>query len=397
MMHPADEIYCERSKRLRGKTVVVGITGSIAATGCFSLIRELVRNGAKVIPVMSQAAIKLVAPDSIEFACGMKPITELTGQTEHIKYLGDLKDADLFIVYPATANTISKMAMGIDDTTVTSMATVALGGNIPVLVAPAMHDLMYRNPAVSKNIETLKSWGVHVVGPHEDGNRAKIASMDEIIAWTIKLLFRSDLRGRRILVVGGRSEEPLDSMRMITNRSTGLMSVMLAKRAFERGADVEMWMGGCSVMLPDHIPTKRYSTVSELTEMVDTIDHEIVIVPAALADFAPAGKTEGKIPSDKAFDMLLNPVPKVLPLIRKRCDKVIGFKAESGLTKSELESKARMRLEEYGLKAVVANDIDAAGRSSSSALLVTSDGSKDISGSKGDISEEILNFCAEIL
>lgn len=396
-MHPSEEIRGEKSNRLRGKTIVIGITGSIAAVECFHLIRDLVRHGASVIPVMTPSATKLVAEDAIEFACGVKPITELTGQTEHIKHLGGRSDADLFMVYPATANTISKMAMGIDDTAVTSMATVALGSSTPVIVAPAMHASMMSNPAVSGNLDTLRSWGVHVIGPHGDGARAKVASKDEIIAWTIRLMSRNDLSGKRILIVGGRSEEPLDSMRLITNRSTGLMAVTLAVRAFERGAEVEMWMGGCNVQIPDHIPVRRYSTVSDLIGMLDSIDHDIVIVPAALADFAPAGCAAGKIPSDKRFDMMLDPVPKVLPLIRRRCGNVIGFKAESGLDRDALEAKARGRMAEYGLRAVVANDIDSAGRTSSSAVFITPESSKDVIGTKVELSDTILDFCAEKL
>jgi phosphopantothenoylcysteine decarboxylase/phosphopantothenate--cysteine ligase len=396
-MHPSEEIYCEKSNRLRGKTIVFGITGSIAATECFSVIREMVRHGAKVIPVMTKNATKLVAPDAIEFACGVKPITELTGQTEHITHLGDPSAADLFIVYPATANTISKMANGIDDTAVTSMATVALGGKIPIAVAPAMHEHMLDNPAVTKNLKLLAEWGVHIVGPHRDGIRARVASKEEIVSWAVKLLSRNDLAGRRILVIGGRSEEPLDSMRMITNRSTGMMALALARRAFERGAEVELWMGGCNVMLPDFLSVKRYTTVSDLVGMLDMVRHDVVIVPAALADFAPSEKAEGKIPSDKAFDVKLAPVPKVLPMVRKRCKNVIGFKAESGLSLAELEERARSRKNEYGLKAVVANDIDDAGRSTSSVILVTDGPSKNITGTKIEVSDEILDYCAEII
>jgi len=396
-MHPSEEIFCEKSSRLRGKTIVIGITGSIAATECFSVIRELVRHGAKVIPVMTPSGAKLAAPDAVEFAAGIKPITELTGQTEHVTHLGDPSAADLFIVYPATANTISKMAHGIDDTAVTSMAVIALGGKIPVAVAPAMHELMYDNPAVSKNLELLAEWGVHIIGPHRDGVRARAASRDEIVSWAVKLLSRNDLAGRRILVIGGRSEEPIDSMRMITNRSTGQMALALAQRAFERGADVELWMGGCNVALPDFLKVKRFSAVSDLVEMVDGIDHDITIMPAALADFTPAIKREGKIPSDKPFDLELMPVPKVLPMIRKKCRNVIGFKAEAGLTLAELEKKARARMEEYDLRAVVANDVDDAGRSTSSVILVTSKQSKNITGTKIEVSDEILNHCAEIV
>lgn len=394
-MHPSEEIYCEKSTRLRGKTIVMGITGSIAATECFGTIRELIRHGATVFPVMTAEACKLVTPDSLEFASGHKPVVDLTGATEHISMVGSPRDADLFLIYPATANTISKIACGIDDTPVTSMATVAIGAGIPVAIAPAMHESMYRNPAVSENMERLKSWGITFIGPRTDGVRAKVASRDEVVAWTFRMLSLNYLTGKRLLVIGGRSEEPIDGMRIITNRSTGLMSVELAKRAFERGADVEMWMGGCSVELPDYIPIRRYATVSELLEMVKGIDHDAVIVPAALADFAPKDIAKGKIPSDDGFTLELSPVPKVLPAIHRMCKTVIGFKAESGLSKEDLEMRARDRLDKYELAAVVANDIDAVGMKTSSAMLVTEDDCRDVTGTKAEISDAILDFCVD--
>ena len=394
-MHPSEEIYCEKSTRLRGKTIVMGITGSIAATECFGTIRELIRHGATVRVVMSQEACKLVTPDSMEFACGQKPVIELTGATEHISLVGSPRDADLFLIYPATANTVSKIACGIDDTPVTSMATVALGAGIPVAIAPAMHESMYRNPAVAENMERLKSWGVEFIGPRTDGVRAKVASRGEVVAWTFRMLSRNYLAGKRILVIGGRSEEPIDAMRIITNRSTGLMAVELAKRAFERGADVDLWMGGCSAPLPDYVATRRFATVADLLEMVPEIDHDVVVVPAALADFTPSVVSEGKIPSNQSFSLDLSSVPKVLPKIREVCDTVIGFKAESGLTNEQLEARARDRLERYDLAAVVANDIDVVGLKASSALLVTKDSCKDVSGTKAEISDAILDFCVD--
>ena len=395
-MHPSEEIYCEKSTKLRGKTIVMGITGSIAAVECFATIRELIRHGAEVYPVMTPEAQKIVAPDALEFASGHRPVTDLTGRTEHITLMGK-RSADLLLIYPATANTISKIANGIDDTPVTSMATVAIGSGIPMAIAPAMHDSMFTNPAVKANLEKLSSWGVSLIGPRSDGVRAKVASRDEVVAWTFRVLSRNFFHGKRLLVIGGRSEEPIDSMRIITNRSTGMMAVELAKRAFERGADVELWMGGCNVELPDYIPTRRYESVNDLVAMVDSIDHDAVLVPAALADFTPHETAEGKIPSDNGFSLDLDSVPKVLPLIRSKCPVVIGFKAESGLTKHDLAEKARSRLEAYGLSAVVANDIDVVGRTSSSALLVTKNEAKDISGTKAEVSDSILDFCVKCL
>jgi len=396
-MHPSEEIFCSKSNKLRGKTIVLGVTGSVAATECFSTIRELKRHGASVIPVMSEAAKKIVTPESLEFASGNRTITELTGKAEHVSLLGDGHVADMFIVYPATANTISKVAQGIDDGPVTSMATVALGSKVPVIMVPAMHDSMYRNPAVQKNIGTLRSWNVEFIGPHSDGVRARVASKEEVVAWIVRIMSKDDLKGKRILVIGGRSEEPIDSMRIITNRSTGLMALRIAERAFERGADTELWMGGCSVSLPDHIKMKRFETVAELIEMSGMIDHDLVIVPAALADFASKDPQKGKIPSGKSLKIDLKPVPKVLPVIRSKCSNVIGFKAESGLDSKQLAERARQRLTEYDLKAVVANDIDVAGKSTASVMLVTSEGENDISGQKADVADSILTYCAGIL
>lgn len=395
-MHPAEEIYCEKSSKLRGKTVVIGITGSVAASECFAAIRELIRNGATVIPVLSEAACKFVTPLSMEYASGNRPITELTGRTEHVDLMGS-NSADVYLIYPATANTISKIANGIDDTAVTSMATVAMGSGIPIAIAPAMHDAMFRNPAVQKNIETLKGYGVTFIGPRIEGPRAKVASKEAVIASVFRLMSRDDLVGKKMLIIGGRSEEPIDSMRIITNRSTGLMAVKLAERAYERGADVELWMGGCNVPLPDYIQTRRFETVGDLIRMSEDIDHDIAIVPAALADFTPSEKAEGKISSDSSVSMVLDPVPKVLPIIRRKCGKVIGFKAESGLTESELIDRARSRLQEYGLSAVIANDIDTAGKTSASVIIVTADSAKNITGMKSDVANSIMDFCSEKL
>ena len=376
---------------LLGKTIVMGITGSIAAVECFGVIRELVRNGADVIPVMTEDALKIVTPDSMEFASGFKPITELTGLTEHITLLNGDDSADLLLIYPATANTISKIANGIDDTVVTSMATVALGAGIPIAIAPAMHQAMYDNPAVVDNIERLDSWGVEFIGPRMDGERAKISPADEVVANVKRILSDSPLKGKKVLVIGGRSEEPIDSMRLISNRSTGKMAVCMAEAAFERGAKTELWMGACSVKLPEYIPTVRFDSVEDLAELTEEIDHDIVIVPAALSDFKMKDVRDGKISSDSDLTLELDPAPKILPMITSRCKTVLGFKAESGLTEEQLIERARSRLIQYGLYAVVANDIDSAGKDEISVIMVREDFEDVITGSKEEIAGEILD------
>ena len=396
-MHPSEEIFCTKSNKLRGKTIIMGITGSAAAVECFATIRELIRHGAKVIPVMSPEAQKIVTPVSMEFASGNVPVTDITGQVEHVSMLGDRSVADLFLIYPATANTISKIAQGVDDTPVTTMATVAMGSGVPIVVAPAMHDSMFRNSAVQRNIRSLKKDGVMFLGPHIADLRAKVVSKEEVIAWVFKLMSKNDLKGKKVLVIGGRSEEPIDSMRIITNRSTGMMAVNIAERAFERGADTELWMGGCSVPLPEYIPLKRFETVDELMKMVSKIDHDVVIVPAALADFTPAKAKKGKISSDDPIKIEFVPVPKVLPAIRARCKNVIGFKAESGMSKEDLIAKAKLRMEEHNISAIVANDVAVVGKTSMFAAIIRKNDTKEMTDTKANIADSILDVCADLL
>jgi len=160
-MHPADEIRGVKSKRLFKKKIVLGITGSIAAVESVKLSRELIRHGAEVFPVMTQSATKIIHPDSLEFSSGNKPIIELTGKTEHVSFCGRVKEpADLFIISPCTANTISKIAHGIDDTAVTTFATTAIGSGIPILIVPAMHLSMVSNSLNHPSKEVKPNWQI---------------------------------------------------------------------------------------------------------------------------------------------------------------------------------------------------------------------------------------------
>ena len=139
-MHPADEIRGSKSNKLAKKKIVLGVTGSIAAVETVKLARELIRNGAEVFPVMTKSATKIIHPDALWFATGNKPIVELSGATEHVSFCGRVKyPADLLLISPCTANTISKIAHGIDDTTVTTFASTAIGSSVPIMIVPAMH------------------------------------------------------------------------------------------------------------------------------------------------------------------------------------------------------------------------------------------------------------------
>jgi phosphopantothenoylcysteine decarboxylase/phosphopantothenate--cysteine ligase len=164
--HPSKAIIGRRSNLLRGRKIVLCICGSVAAVKSPEIARELMRNGAEVYAVMSRATTRIIHPHLMEWATGNPVITKLTGKVEHIALCGDVPGkADLVLVAPATANTISKIACGIDDTAVTTVVSTALGTRIPVIIAPAIHESMYRNPFVAENIEKLRKSGVIFVEP----------------------------------------------------------------------------------------------------------------------------------------------------------------------------------------------------------------------------------------
>lgn len=395
-MHPSEGIRCAKSKKLQGKRIVLGITGSIAAVECVELARELIRHGAEVYAVLSLEAQKIITPCSMVFATGNDVVTDLDGWVQHVDQFGNAQDrADLLLIAPCTANTVSKIACGIDDTPVTTMATIALGSKTPIMIAPAMHAAMLENPIVQTNISALKYIGLEFVGPRMEEGKAKVASNEEIVEAVLRRLGKGDYRGKRVLVIGGSSEEPIDAMRVITNRGTGETAVELAKAAYERGADVELWMGRCSVHLPSYIPTRRFVTVGDLVKMVPQVSQDIVFVPAALSDFAPK-RAEGKLSSEsKELALVLEPVAKVLPLLRKKKIKLIGFKAESGIGESELVVKAEQRLKQHRLDAIVANDLSEVETGMTSVLFISNKGKYvRLTGTKREVADLLLDKAA---
>jgi len=396
-MHPSEAIVGSQSSLLKGKKIVLGITGSIAAVECFELARDLMRHGATVIPVLTPEAQKLVTPYAMNFATGQEVITELDGRVQHVTLFGDVPGrADLLLIAPSTANTISKIACGIDDTTVTTMATVALGSGVPIVVAPAMHGAMFNNPMVAENIQRLKKAGVEFVGPRMEGKKAKIAVREEIVHAVIRRLSDGKMKGRRVLIIGGSSAESMDDMRIVTNKGTGETAVELAKAAYHEGADVELWMGRCTVALPSFVPIKRFESLADLEKMIPQVDHDLVLVPAALSDFT-FDRKKGKLPSEaKVTKLQLKSVPKLLPLIRKKCDKVIGFKAESNVKKDELVNEALASLKRNDLLAVVANDLRDVKAGSTKIVLVRSDEQLSMEGPKSEVALQLIKEVSKL-
>jgi phosphopantothenoylcysteine decarboxylase/phosphopantothenate--cysteine ligase len=225
-----------------------------------------------------------------------------------------------------------------------------------------------------------------------EGKKAKIADNAEIVMAVQRRLGKNDLKGKRFLVIGGSSEEPIDEMRVITNRGTGETAVELARAAYQRGADVELWMGRCSVPLPTFLHIRRFTTVESLLEMVKDIDHETVLVPAALADYAPKPQA-GKIPSGKKeLTLNMNAVPKVLDAIRKKNVKLIAFKAEHGVGEAELAKRAKARLDSVPLEMIVANDLHDVKPGETKVIMLRQNGRRSKAcGTKASVANDILD------
>jgi len=358
-MHPADEIRGVKSKKLSKKRIVLAITGSIAAVETVRLSRELIRHDAEVFPIMSPSATKIIHPDSLWFATGNKPIVELTGATEHVSFCGLVKNpADLLLISPCTANTISKIARGIDDTVVTTFATTAIGSGVPILIVPAMHLSMYDHKIVQKNIESCKKVGIKFIEPAVEKNKAKMADIDEIVPYVIREIGKNDLRETKILIIGGPTSEPIDDVRVVTNKSSGKTAVRLANNAFYRGADVEFWYGPGRELVPDYIKTLRFESINDILKLLKIKNlkkFDVILVCAAISDYIPK-KQSGKISSGKENLVVeMTPAPKIISMLRKKASKakIVGFKVEKN--ENKLHEKSLDLLKKNKLDFVVAN------------------------------------------
>ncbi len=368
--HPSKDIVESKGTILRGKTICMCLTGSVAVVSSPIVARELMRLGAEVICIMSKAATELITPALMEWATGNKVITNLTGAVEHVYLAGDrprsVGKADLILICPATANTISKIAYGIDDTPVTTVASTAFGSSIPIVIVPAMHESMYRHPILKQNERKLREYGVEILGPRISEGKAKIARIDDIIDRVIDLLIsEKDLEGKKILITAGPTREAIDSVRFVSNKSSGKMGIELAKEASARGADVLLIAGECTTKLPDYITTKHVVSIDDfiktVKEEVSYNNYDFFISAAAVSDYKPTEYIEGKISSDNVEELQVNMklTPKIIDIARKKDYNlfIVAFKAEINVSKSELIDRAYNRLVKSEADLIVANDI----------------------------------------
>jgi len=357
------EITGSKSDLLAGKRIVIGMTGSVAVLEIVNLARLLMRNGAEIFVVMSSAAMELIQPDLVEWAVGNPVITKLTGQIEHVHLCGQHPDkADLLLIAPSTANTIGKIAQGIDDTPVTTFATTAFGTGIPIAIVPAMHATMYENPMVVKNIAELKSAGVTFIGPRIEEGKAKIAKNEEILEAVIGILAKNDLAKKKVVITAGPTRIWIDEVRFISNPSTGRMGIEIALEAASRGADVTLILGPTNLPINNpNIKIVKIETPQDITEVINKQKKiDLFISAAAIGDYQPEKQT-GKIPSKKeSLTLKLKPTPKIIGHVKQKFPKakIVGFKAEVKTTKKKLVEKAQKSLSDYQIEMVVANFLD---------------------------------------
>lgn len=360
--HPSLDIVNSYGTELSGKRIVLCVAGSVAAYKAIELARLLMRHGADVTCVASNAVTKLIQPDYFKWATGNKVITKLTGDLEHIK-LADYNRSDLVIVYPGTANTLGKLANGIDDTPISTVLTVGFGSKIPILMCLAMHESMYDNSAVKKNIEFLKN-KIEFLSPKIIEGKAKAPEPEDVLEYTLRRFGASKiLKKKKILMTAGPTIEYIDPVRVITNLSSGKTGVLLASELISAGAKVTMVYGPASENPPKGAKIINVTTNKEMFDATKNElkkKYDVVIMAAAASDYTPENNSKSKIKSDKkSLVIRLKKAPKIIDYVRKyqKDALLIGFKAETNLSKDSLIKSAQKKMKESKADMIVANDI----------------------------------------
>jgi phosphopantothenoylcysteine decarboxylase/phosphopantothenate--cysteine ligase len=346
---------------LNDKTIVLGVSGSIAAYKAADLASKLTQAGARVNVVMTEAATRFVTPLTFRSLTGRPVVTsmwELSSEFS-IEHIALADAAEVVVIAPATANVIARLANGIADDMLT--ATV-LATRAPVIIAPAMHANMFSNPVTQDNLARLKARGFTIVGPARgrltSGNtgEGRLAEIEQIIAAIREALERStDLSGKRIVITAGGTQEPIDPARHIGNRSSGKMGFALAEAARDRGAEVTLITAPSHLPEPDGIALVRVRTTAEMKEVVAEAVKEAsaLIMAAAVADYQPKTSAQTKIKKQSpGLTLELTRTPDILSEVKGSLIKV-GFAAES----ADVVANAKKKLAQKGLDLMVANDI----------------------------------------
>lgn len=399
--HPSMKIHASYSDRLKGKRILLGITGSIASFLSPKLARELIRHGADVIPVMTKSSITMIGKDLMWWATGNEPIIEVTGNLEHIQFAGVMNQpADLMLIMPCTTNTAAKLASGISDTSVTLIANTIRGRDIPIMIMCVAHEDLIKSPPVQESITKLSNSGIIVLDPVIEEGKAKVPDIDNIVMSVFTQLESKELSGKNIIITGGPTREFIDEVRFISNPSSGRTGIELAKEALYQGATVDLVLGPTQLKAPFGV--NSYNVISsadmieKCLELLTSAPDSIVILSAAMSDFT-IEKKGGKIKSDDSLELAFKPTAKLSSQIKEKFpnSKLILFKAEAGLTKDDLIKSAKEKLTKDNADLIIANDISNPSFGFSSeqnqVIVISKDGKEtELSDSKTNIARKII-------
>ena len=395
---------------LDGKCAVLGVTGGIAAYKACELASRLRKAGADVFVIMTENACEFVRPLTFETLTNHPVVTDTFARPEtwEVEHIALAKRADVFVIAPATANILAKMACGIADD---MLSTTVLATKAPVLIAPAMNTGMWENPATQQNVETLRSRGVRFVGPEGgylacgDSGTGRMSEPEAIFAQIEKILMpKQDLKGLRVLVTAGPTREALDPVRYITNRSSGKMGYAIAEAARDRGADVTLVTGPVSLAKPRGVACVQIVTTRDLYDEMTARcgDMDIVIQAAAPADFAPEKVSEQKIKKQSGgkLTLTLAQTPDVAAAVggmKKPGQILVGFAAET----EKVKENAAEKLKKKNLDMIVANDVTEKGAGfdvdTNVVTFITKDGQETLPClPKRQVAEELLDRAAAL-
>ncbi len=396
------------------KQILLGVTGSIACYKAAELASKLAQAGARVDVIMTAAAQQFVTPLTFQSLTGRRAYVDgdLWGNEGHVQHIGLGKAADIFVIAPASANTIAKLVHGIADNL---LCVTALAAVCPVVVAPAMDGGMYAHPATQANLDVLRQRGAEVIGPAEGRLASGMVGLGRMVEplelfgqIRYRLARSGPLQGRRIVVTAGGTQEPIDPVRAITNRSSGKQGFALAQAALDQGAEVTLIAAPTTLPIPVGVQRVDVRTAQDMLEAVlaAVYQADILIMAAAVADFRPASRADQKIKKETGVPELhLARTQDILAAVAERKLQVgwprltVGFAAES----QDLLENARVKLNAKKLDLIVANDITSAeagfGVDTNRVTLLYASGAQESLHlmDKADVAERIIDILIEML
>ena len=395
---------------LTGREIVLGVTGGIAAYKSAEIVSRLRHLGANVHVIMTRNATEFITPLTFQTLSANQTVTDTFSAPEYwnVEHVALAKRAEIFVIAPATANILAKMAAGIADD---MLSTTVLATKAPILVAPAMNTGMWTAEATQRNLKTLKERGVRTIGPESgrlacgDEGAGRMSEPEAIVEEIYRILTKKrDYAGTKVLITAGATRERLDPVRFITNDSSGKMGFAIAEAARDRGAEVTVIHGSVTAEIPAGIRTIRIETAQDLYDamMAEAGKQDVIIQAAAVCDYRPAEQKDRKIKKEKGKNLVLelteNPdIARAVGEQKRAGQTLVGFAAET----DHVQQNAQKKLAAKNLDMIVANDVTKPGAGFNTdtniAALITADRIiEEPLQTKRQLAEKILDKVLEI-